>query len=215
MRSLAMRFAFAARPAHLRLSQLIMTQRHFGIFSSVQEKIVSSTDGRRAAKQLEEFRRQMAHMASVPTFTFDEFIKLQEESLHKSGALGWRSKLPFARAQAQTDSEDRKVLLQVMKNFSPEECKRALDLSITKEDRDRISAASSVHISQVNVVLKQYYQMMSVATWLKQMKDAGRPLPSYPSAISEEMGAHPPKLSKALSTRLRQEQMTRRSRPRF
>ena len=62
------------------------SQRYFGIVSSATEKMSGVTEKRKIKKQMEEFKKQMAELSELDRFSFPAFVKVQEETLHKSGS---------------------------------------------------------------------------------------------------------------------------------
>jgi hypothetical protein len=116
---------------------------------------------------------QLDFIATSPTYTLADHLKLLEDMADKVGARSWKTML-LSEAQ-KSELEEQLVDLKLAEVLTPAEKAdvRLVDGAV----RARAAAAIGVPVSRVNKFLEGYTQSSAVHRWLVGRKAAGKALP--------------------------------------
>jgi len=120
-------------------------------------------------------------MLAVKKFYLEDFYRMVKDSAQDAGVTGWKSMMPGVANQA--GAQELKKSLTILEALTGEE-RKEISL-IDRLVKIRAASASSVSVSDVNLVLKQYHSAGLVHAWLHSRASRGDPMPDSQEQLAQ------------------------------
>jgi len=172
-----------------------------GLFTRAKQAVSGKIQERTEKGQAQMFIDMTADMVAMEKFNFREFHDMYQKIGDKSGASGWRSKVPFAGKDAGLQQMQK--MLGILGSMTPLEQEQE---QMALETKSRISRQQKVSIQEMNKIIKMYGVTKNCWVWLKRREKKGGSIPQSQDEMELMMREDPPPPDKLMMARYRNKQ---------
>ncbi|KRX07281.1 Signal recognition particle, SRP54 subunit, M-domain [Pseudocohnilembus persalinus] len=137
-------------------------------FSNFSDKLQK----KRQQQGEEEFKKELEFMANKPTFTLIDYKQRIIDGLTKL-KKGLKAKFMTGNEQTEANLMMQKKIINAM--YDDE----LVNSDLLKGDQKKeIAMITQYDVSDVNTVIKNYKHLISLHSWIRQVKERGDPMPA-------------------------------------
>lgn len=168
--------------------------RSFGILDTVSNKAREISEKKQEDFQKKNFPEMVKFLVNATDFNLDEYKKFMTEQTDRAGLNGWKSKIPGLGASVEDAKREIDRQMKIVDSFTPDE--RKYPQSIDRVSKARVSAATGLPVSEINVFLRQVEHFATLSKWYKSLVAKKIPLPATKEENEVLMSEYPLPLSK-------------------
>lgn len=151
--------------------------RSFGIMDKISSKAQEIQEKRQEDSYKKAFPETMKQLAAVKAdFNIDDYRNFLTDQVERAGLNGWKSKIPGMASQAEDAKREVDRQLKVIDAFLLTE--RKYPESIDRVSKGRVSAATGLPVSEINVILRSFDRLANMSKWLKSLQAKNVPIPT-------------------------------------
>lgn len=162
-----------------------------GLMDKFTGKVSETLGNRQAKKQEGIFQDMMMNMSNLRSYRIEDFLTSNKDALAKSGADGWRGKMPWSQSQKE-GVEDLKKCIKLFESIPPE---MRRSKKIYAADAREIADKNGVDYEEMRVMLHKLKMSQQMHKLLRTRAKAGAPLPQNQEELQFLMHEYPPKLT--------------------
>lgn len=135
--------------------------------------ITDKFDSWRSGAGDKQFAMMVDQLTGFEKFDMNEFLMTLEDATKFAGVKGLKTKMPWASNDPMAQELTR--FINIVKAMSPEDRKNPG--RIKPMEKKRIAVAAEAEVSDVNTVITRFSHSHMMWETLRELKEAGRPMP--------------------------------------
>lgn len=172
-----------------------------GMFERAKSAVSGKIKDRTEKSQQQMFDDMTQDMLSQEKFGYEQFYNIYKKVGDKSGASGWRSKVPFTPKDQGT--EQIKSMLGILECMTPLELEQE---QMAIETKSRIARQQKSTIQDMNKIIKMFGVTRTCWQWLKRREKKGDNIPASQEEMELMMREDPPPPDRLMLLRMRNKQ---------